>query len=391
MAEWMDRLAGMVGMNPWTVHAFGIILGALLIDLLYRKAMNRLERLADRSNTLWDDALVHAGKRPISLLIYGQGLLTAARVLEPHTEAIVFSPDLLSLAQQLLLVITVTWLLFRMVGGFEQAYVHHKREADESYDITTISVLGRIVRIAVVVTAVLTALAILEIPISGLLAAGGVGGIAIGLAARDLLANFFGGLMVFMDRPFGVGDWIRSPDRDIEGVVQKIGWRVTTVMKFDRRPMYVPNSIFTTITVENPSRMTFRRIAEHVGVRYDDFATVREIVGEIRSMLESHEEIASDQTMIVRFDRFGASSLDILVYCFTRTTDWIKYHEVREDVLLKIGELIEGRGAEIAFPTRTLKIDAVPPELAGTGEPGHEEGAGGEGAADSNKGGEGGR
>ena len=365
MAEWMERLAGIIGMNPWTVHAFLIILGALLLDFVYRKFMNRLERLANRSANLWDDAVVYAGKRPISLLIYGQGILMAARVLEPHTQAIVFSSELMGMVQQLLLVVTATWLLFRLVTGFEKAYIHHRQEENRDFDLTTVSVLARIVRIAVVLTGVLTALSILNIPISGLLAAGGVGGIAIGLAARDLLANFFGGFMVFMDRPFSVGDWVRSPDREIEGVVQKIGWRVTTIVKFDRRPMYVPNATFTTITVENPSRMTHRRISEHIGVRYDDFAAVRAIVDEVRDMLQNHEAIASDQTLMVHFDRFGASSLDIMVYCFTRTTVWAEYHAVREEVLLTIGEIIEKHGAEIAFPTRTLKIDAVPPELAG--------------------------
>jgi MscS family membrane protein len=289
----------------------------------------------------------------------------AARVLQPHTEAIFFGPALLQLAQQLLLVAVATWFAFRLATGFEKAYVRHRRDADEAVDLTTVSVLGRILRIAIVVTGVLTGLSILEIPISGLLAAGGVGGIAIGLAARDLLANFFGGFMVFMDRPFSVGDWVRSPDRDIEGVVQAIGWRVTTIMKFDRRPMYVPNATFTTITVENPSRMTHRRISEHVGVRYDDFAQVRAIVDAIRDMLAGHNDIASDQTLIVHFNRFGASSLDIMVYCFTRTTQWIEYHRVREDVLLAIGDIIEDHGAEIAYPTRTLKIerDEDPVEL----------------------------
>jgi MscS family membrane protein len=358
-------MAALIGLNPWTLHAFLIILGALLADFVYRKFMNRVERLAGRSANLWDDAFVYAGKRPISLLIHGQGLLSAARVLEPHTDAIVFSESLLAVAQQLLLVITLTWLLFRLVSGFEQAYIHHRRSLNKDFDLTTVSVLARIVRIAVVLTGVLTMLSILEIPISGLLAAGGVGGIAIGLAARDLLANFFGGFMVFMDRPFSVGDWVRSPDREIEGVVEKIGWRVTTIIKFDRRPMYVPNATFTTITVENPSRMTHRRISEHIGVRYDDFATVRPVVDAIREMLQNHEAIATDQTLMVHFDRFGASSLDIMVYCFTRTTVWAEYHQVREDVLLRIGEIIEQHDAEIAFPTRTLKIDAVPPELAG--------------------------
>ena len=363
METWLDRISGLVGMNPWTVQAFGVILVALLLDFMFRKLINRVQRLAGSSRNHWDDAIVYAGKRPVSLLIYGQGLLIAGRILQPHTAAVVFQIEWLQLAQQLLLVATATWFGFRLVTGFEQAFIKHRREANRDFDITTVSVLARIVRIAVVVTAVLTALSILEIPISGLLAAGGVGGIAVGLAARDLLANFFGGFMVFMDRPFSVGDWVRSPDRDIEGVVQKMGWRVTTIMKFDRRPMYVPNATFTTITVENPSRMSNRRIYEHVGVRYDDFAQVRPIVDSIRTMLRAHDDIASEETLIVYFNQFGASSLDIMVYCFTRTTQWIEYHRVREDVLLKIGDIIEAHGAEIAFPTRTLKVDTLPESL----------------------------
>ena len=363
MKDWFDRIAGLIGMNPWTVHAFVVILAALLLDFMFRKFINRVERLAGHSRHHWDDAIVYAGKRPFSLLIYGQGLLMAARIVQPHTAAIVFQVGWLQLGQQLLLVATASWFGFRLVTGFEQAFIRHRREANEDFDITTVSVLARIVRIAVVLTGILTALSIMEIPISGLLAAGGVGGIAVGLAARDLLANFFGGFMVFMDRPFSVGDWVRSPDRDIEGVVRKMGWRVTTIMKFDHRPMYVPNATFTTITVENPSRMTHRRIFEHVGIRYDDFARVSDIVDAISSMLKSHEKIASEETLIVHFNRFGASSLDIMVYCFTRTTQWIEYHAVREDVLLAIGRIIESHGAEIAFPTRTLKVDSIPSPL----------------------------
>lgn len=368
MLDWMNRLADLVGMNPWTVQAFAILLGALLLDFVARKFINRIAKLADRTEHLWDNALVYAGKRPLSLLIHGQGILMAARVLQPHTAAIFFSPDLLGLAQQLLFVTTVTWFSFRLATGFEQAYIHERQRRKQDYDITTVSVLGRIVRIAIVLTSALTILSILDIPISGLLAAGGVGGIAIGLAARDLLANFFGGFMVFLDRPFSVGDWVRSPDRAIEGVVTKIGWRVTTIMKFDKRPMYVPNSTFATITVENPSRMTHRRIFEHIGVRYDDFGQVRPIVQGIREMLLNHPEIATDQTLIVNFDRYSESSLDIMIYTFTKTTVWTEYHAVREDVLLKVGEIIERHGAEIAFPTRTLKIDSVPELTAAVGD-----------------------
>jgi len=357
MTDLLQRISDWVSLPPWVLSAFLIILAALLLEFIYRSFVRHLERLAEKTRSKWDDAIVYAGRKPISLLIWWQGVVMAARVVEPNTEFIGFSTDVLNASQQLGLVLAVTWFAFRLATGFEHAFVAERQRNDKDVDITTVSVLARIVRIAVLVTGALTVLAIFEIPISGFLAAGGVGGIAVGLAARDLLANFFGGFMVFMDRPFSVGDWVRSPDQEIEGVVEKIGWRMTTIRKFDKRPMYVPNATFTTITVENPSRMTHRRIFEHIGIRYDDFAGVREIVEGVRSMILDHEELDESQTTMVHFNVYGPSSLDIMVYCFTHTKVWTEYHRVREDVLLRVGEIIESHGAQIAFPTRTLKID----------------------------------
>jgi MscS family membrane protein len=171
-------------------------------------------------------------------------------------------------------------------------------------------------------------------------------------------------MMIYLDRPFDLGDWIRSPDKQIEGTVEKIGWRLTMIRTFDKRPLYVPNSVFTSIAVENPSRMSHRRIYETIGVRYDDVEKLPNIVDDVKVMLMAHAEIDQSQTMIVNFNSFAASSLDFFVYTFTRTTDWIKYHEVKQDVLFKISEIITGYGAEIAFPTSTLHVPE-PLQLAG--------------------------
>jgi MscS family membrane protein len=162
--------------------------------------------------------------------------------------------------------------------------------------------------------------------------------------------------MVYMDRPFRVGDWIRSPDKEIEGTVEHIGWRLTRIRTFDQRPLYVPNATFANIAVENPSRMRNRRIYEHVGVRYDDAARVKQIVDDVRTMLQSHPEIDTRQTLIVHLNRFGPSSLDFMVYTFTKTTQWVKYHEIKEDIMLKIAEIIFSHGAEFAFPTQTIHL-----------------------------------
>ena len=208
------------------------------------------------------------------------------------------------------------------------------------------------------VTSGLVILQTLGISVTGVVAFGGIGGIAIGFAAQDILANFFGGLIIYLDRPFSVGDWIRSPDRDIEGTVEDIGWRVTIIRTFDKRPLYVPNSVFTKIAVENPSRMFNRRIYETIGLRYSDAGKMEEIISAVKNMLENHPEIDTENTLIVNFNSMGDSSLDFFVYTFTKTTDWVHYHAVKQDVLLKIIDIIHEHDADIAFPTTTL--DGLP-------------------------------
>ena len=231
-------------------------------------------------------------------------------------------------------------------------------------DPTTIKAVSKLFRAAVVITAILVIMQFLGYSISGLLAFGGIGGIAVGFAAKDLLANFFGGLMIYLDRPFSVGDWVRSPDKEIEGTVEDVGWRLTRIRTFDKRPLYIPNAVFANISVENPSRMTNRRIYESVGIRYDDIACMNPIVDQVTAMLRDHNEVDSDQVIIVNFDKFAPSSLDFFIYAYTNTTDWVKFHEVKQDVLLKVSEIIQANKAEIAFPTSTLHI--APPGLEAT-------------------------
>ena len=228
-------------------------------------------------------------------------------------------------------------------------------------DPTTVGALGRLLRLIVTVIIVLIVMQNYGYSISGILAFGGIGGIAVGFAAKDILANFFGGLMIYLDRPFKVGDWIRSPDKQIEGTVEDIGWRQTRIRTFDKRPLYVPNATFANISVENPSRMTNRRIYEYIGVRYDDAAQVASIIASVKQMLKEHPEIDNNQTLIVNLDRFGASSLEFFVYTFTKTTDWVRFHEIKQDVMMKIMGIIEESGAEFAFPTTTVHLSGNTP------------------------------
>jgi MscS family membrane protein len=140
--------------------------------------------------------------------------------------------------------------------------------------------------------------------------------------------------------------------------VEYIGWRHTRVRAFNKNPIYVPNALFTNIVVENPTRMTNRRIKETIGVRYADLDKLPAIIADVKAMLQAHPEIDADATLIVNFNQFAASSLDFFIYTFTRTVQWVHYHEVKQDVLLKVAAIIQAHGAEIAFPTRTLHIES---------------------------------
>ena len=185
-------------------------------------------------------------------------------------------------------------------------------------------------------------------------------GVEVFLARRADALRFFGGLTVFIDRPFSIGDWIVLKDHGIEGVVENVGWRQTTIRKFDRRPVYVPNSLFTTASVETPSRMTHRRIYETIGIRYDDIDRVDVITAEVKQMLNDHPGIDESQTLMVNFNAFAASSLDFFIYCLTHTVNWQEYHVVKQDVLLKVSEIIARHGASIAYPTRRLQLENTP-------------------------------
>lgn len=363
--------------EAWRVGivVFALVFGTATVAYIASHIIAALERKFSQTKNLFDDALLHAARKPVVAFVWLQGVYWAAEVAHKYSEAEIFKAN--ESVLQIGFIFVLVWAVLRLIKEAEGILVSPLK-MKQPMDYTTVNAVSKLSRAVVIITAVLIAMQSMGYSISGVLAFGGVGGIAVGFAAKDLLANFFGGFIIHLDRPFKVGDWVRSPDRNIEGTVEHIGWRLTTIRTFDKRPLYVPNAAFTTIAVENPSRMTNRRIYETIGIRYADVGQMASIVDDIKAMLQEHEEIDSDETLIVNFLAFNASSLDIMVYTFTKTTQWVRFHEVKQDVLLKISDIIEGYGAEVAFPTRTLHL----PEgvrLSGS----QSEGSSDKGAADS--------
>ncbi|VAW57623.1 Small-conductance mechanosensitive channel [hydrothermal vent metagenome] len=343
----------------WMIQVFIVVFATLVASFIQKRIFKRLQNKLKQTKNPWDDLLMGAAGPSLSYLIWLLGVLFAAEIVHTHSQAAIFV--VIDPIRDIGVIFLLIYFVLQLIKGTECILIDiQAADGERDFDKHTVQAIGKLIRISVFITGGLIMLQKLGYSISGILAFGGVGGIAIGFAAKDLLANFFGGLMIYLDRPFKVGDWIRSDDKSIEGTVENIGWRLTRIRTFDKRPLYVPNSIFANISVENPSRMTNRRIKETMGIRYDDAAKMPAIIEQVKSMLINHPAIDNNQTLMVNLNRFAPSSIDFFIYTFTKTTDWILFHEIKQDVLLKIIEIIEENGAEFAFPTSTLHIQALP-------------------------------
>ncbi len=341
--------------DPTLPRVILILALVVVINLAIRFLLYRLRRAAELSETIWDDALIEAAHQPILVLSWVIGIAYAARVI--HQEKEVFILEHAQLVRDVAIIACGAWFLFRLIKSVADNIVELHAKEQEVVDRTTIDALTKLGRFAVIVISILMVMQVLGFSVSGVLAFGGLGGIAVGFAAKDLLANFFGGLTIYMDRPFVVGESIRSAEKAIEGEVEHIGWRLTRIRSLNKSAIYVPNALFTTIVVENLSRITHRRIFETIGLRYADMTVVTAIVSDIKSMLSEHLSIDNEEKNSVHFDQFSDSSLNISMTAFTKPLDAPRFADLKQEVLLRVADIIAQHGAEIAFPTQTVLLE----------------------------------
>lgn len=314
--------------------------------------------ISKKTATDFDDIILKSIQKPLTYLIILVSLILISEALNSLFQIFEFFDT--SKVIYLLIVILISWTLLRILNGYysNKSFLRNLKESDDPMVVEqTYEITIRIFKIIVIIITALTLMQEFGLSISGLLAFGGVGGLVIGLAAKDLLSNFFGGLMIFLDRPFKVGEFIKSPDRNIEGIVESIGWRLTVVRTFSKNVLYIPNSAFANIVVENATRMTNRRINQIIGLRYDDLDKIPKIVDDVRIYLESHNDIDQSNKPTVYFQSFSASSCDFFIRAFTNTKDWREFLKIKEQVLYKVSEIINNHNAAIAFPTMTIEMD----------------------------------
>ena len=353
MDDYLYFFQSLLGKHAWLVQPL-ILLGltgvfTYALHLFYRLVRPKLIR----NNRYVINAMLRAIYWPLFIFIWLRAIVIATNTFVVKLDNTLV--EFLQILQNIGLILLLAWVFVRFIRQFEELLLAGHL-TQKKPDKTTLEATGKLLRALAFVIVTLFILPVIGIPVSGIVAFGGGSAIVVGIGAQQILANYFGGLVIYSDRHFKVGDWIYSPDKEIEGTVESIGWRSTQIRTFDQRPMYVPNAVFFTITVINASRMRHRRIQETIGIRYTDATKLDNITQEIRSMLQAHPEIAQGQTMLVHFTEFGPSSLKINVYTFTKTTNWEKYRDVQQDVFLKIIQIVERNGAALALPANDLYL-----------------------------------
>ena len=325
--------------SPFQMVAALLVL-AVIVHIALSFVLKQITKHSDSTKTQIDDHLIRAISAPLKVLIWYGWLYFSLRELTSEIQSLGQIVSYISITP----VFILKWGILRLISSVENFML----ESEGSFDKDSVRLFARLMKILFVFAIILGVAQFYGYAISSILTLGGVGGIVVGFAAKDMLANVFGGLMIQMDKPFSTGDWIRTSDRSIEGVVEKIGWRMTRIRTFSKNPVYVPNGIFATIPIETPSRMTNRQIYEVIGIRYDDIAQMDSIIEKVHDLLKNNKHIDHEQAYRVYFDVFNASSLDFVIWAFSSLTDAGEFKKMKGKLLLDIAQIIADHKAETA-------------------------------------------
>jgi MscS family membrane protein len=343
-----------------------LVLLILVITWLARRIVTAImprlvKRFTQRTETQIDDRIVEALRPPLRLLITLFGFWAILLVLEP-SEAL---SDLTNRVMTSLVTAAIFWALYRgadlLIDLFQLVSQRTTRTAAPLIDDKLIIIVRQIGKAIVVLLAFGAIMEAWGYSMSGLVAGLGIGGLAVALAAQDALANLIGYFVILADNPFIVGEYIVLSN--LSGTIESIGFRSTRVRAPDQSLVSVPNNTIMTANVTNWSRLTKRRLDMTLGLSYGSSpGQVLSVVQAIREMLQNHDLVQAD-SVTVQFVAFSDNSLDVMIICFMKTPAWADFQAAKQDINLKIMDILAERGVEIALPSTNVIIEQPVPTV----------------------------
>jgi len=355
-------------LDVWNNGVFGInatdIIVSLVIFLLFyllrrliaRFILNRLSRIVSRTSNQIDDAVIEVLDGPLKFLPVVLGFFIASSYLDVSDN----NQDFLDLLNRSLITIFIFWLLHQLIIPF--SFVIKNFESKISKPLVDWTLKG--LKILVIVLGAVAILELWGIRVGPVIAGLGLFGVAVALGAQDLFKNLISGIMILMEKRFTVGDVILVSG-EVEGVVEQIGFRSTLVRRFDSTPVMVPNYKFAEQSVTNYTRRHHRRIRWLIGLEYrTTIDQLKKIRDEINTLIEKDDNFAKNQnaSFYVRIDSFSDSSIDMLVQTFTVTNEWAEFLKIKENLAVKIIEIVENNEAGFAFPSQSLYVEKLSDE-----------------------------
>lgn len=336
------------------IQILGIIIFVLVFNFLIKYILLNLQTRFGNKNKVWALSFVTALHIPLTYFVWFVAILCAIDTL--ISSIFNFHLSNIHIALSIGAVLAFGWFLLR----WNTQVVKNMMEMSQNHKISlTPSKLDLISKLATICVIFVTLFLLMDVTgrnMQTLIAFGGIGGLAIAFASQQVISNFFGGLMIYITQPFTIGEWVNLPERHIEGNIEEIGWYLTRIRSFDKRPIYVPNSVFTQTIVITPSRMSHERFHHTIGLRYRDLKAINQIIDGIKLMLLKYSAIDHQLPVEVFFKSFGASALDIEISAYISVTSKSRFSIIKQELLLKIADIVAQAGAEIATPTNIVEL-----------------------------------
>lgn len=361
--------------DVWQNGLYGIAIGQILAaatlffafmllrHVFSRFVIGRLKAFVGKTKNTVDDEIIDAVEGPLSFLPVVLGVFFATELLTPTGNLAIGVENL----NRSLITFNIFWAFYKTIGPISHTFGKLK----EIFSTSMINWLVKALHGLFIFLGVASILEIWGIQVAPLLAGLGLFGVAVALGAQDLFKNLISGLFIIGEKRFHPGDWIKI-DGVVEGTVSEIGFRTTTVVQFDKAPVYVPNTKLSDNATVNFSRMSHRRIYWKIGLLYDtSIEQLKSIRSEIEKYIMENDDFAHppEVSTFVRIDSFNDSSIDLMLYCFTKTTDWGKWLEIKEELALEIKSIVATNKSGFAYPSQSIYIENYPENNAEKAKP----------------------
>lgn len=326
-----------------------VLVGLLILTQILRVVFQKYWNVKKVLKNQWNDAFLSALVKPLSYYIWFVILAFLLNIILNETLTKNYPAEFIS-CFQIVLIFMVSWFLFRWKKNTFVILEEKQMRKEIGIDQLRLHALSKLLTIVIVIFTIIALMGALHQNYTAILTFGGISGLALAFASQEMISNFFGGIMIYVTRPFGVGDYIQLPSVNLEGRVEEIGWYQTCLLTIEKKPIYVPNSLFSKSYVANSTRASRRKLQETISLRHEDFHVLPKLLQEIRNFLSSEKEVEPPESIVISISNIGLSAVEITISCLNTKTDDPSFHAFRNRVLLQVERLIEQVGAKLAVP-----------------------------------------